>query len=96
MNIDINEYNKLKLMNEELLIKNKELEEKLKIYTNNNRHKKYYENNSDIVKERAKKYMEKIKETNPEKLKEWSRNAYLNKKEKLKLQKEQYKDEISK
>ena len=91
MNIDINEYNKLKLMNEELLIKNKELEEKLKTYTNNNRHKKYYENNSNIVKERAKKYMEKIKETNPEKLKEWSRKAYLNKKEKLKLQKEQEK-----
>jgi hypothetical protein len=35
--------------------------------------------------------MEKIKETNPEKLKEWSRKAYLNKKEKLKLQKEQEK-----
>ena len=83
MNIDINEYNKLKLINEELLIKNKELEEKLKSYTNNNRHKKYYENNSNIVKERAKKYMEKIKESNPEKLKEWSRNAYLNKKEKF-------------
>ena len=93
MNIDINEYNKLKLMNEELLIKNKELEEKLKTYTNNNRHKKYYENNSNIVKERAKKYMEKIKETNPEKLKEWSRKAYLNKKEKLKLQKEQKEQE---
>ena len=39
-------------MNEELLMKNKELEEKLKSYTNNNnRHKKYYENNSDIVKD---------------------------------------------
>jgi hypothetical protein len=62
MNIDINEYNKLKLINEELLIKNKELEEKLKSYTNNNRHKKYYENNSNIVKERAKKYMEKIRQ----------------------------------
>jgi gliding motility-associated-like protein len=36
MNIDINEYNKLKLINEELIIKNKELEEKLKTYTNNN------------------------------------------------------------
>ena len=55
MNIDINEYNKLKLMNEELLMKNKELEEKLKSYTNNNSNKKYYKNNSDIVKERAKK-----------------------------------------
>ena len=66
MNIDIIEYNKLKLMNEELLIKNKELEDKLKSYTNNNRHKKYYENNADAIKEKSKNYMEKIKETNPE------------------------------
>ena len=28
--------------------------------------------------------MEKIKETNPEKLKEWRNNAYLNRKAKLK------------
>ena len=31
-----------------------------------------------------KKYMEKIKETNPEKLKEWRHQAYLNRKAKLK------------
>ena len=30
--------------------------------------------------------MEKIKETNPEKLKEWRHQAYLNHKAKLKLQ----------
>ena len=29
--------------------------------------------------------MEKIKETNPEKLKEWRHNAYLNRKAKLKV-----------
>jgi hypothetical protein len=84
MNIDINEYNKLKLINEELLKKNKELEEKLKSYTNPERHKRYYEKNSDIVKEKARNYMEKIKETNPEKLKEWRHQAYLNRKAKLK------------
>ena len=39
-----------------------------------------------MVKEKAKNYMEKIKETNPEKLKEWSHNAYLNRKAKLKAQ----------
>ena len=94
MNIDIIKYNKLKLINEELMIKNAELEERLKIYTNNTRHKKYYENNSNIVKERAKNYMQKIKETNPDKIKEWSRNAYLNKKEKLKLQKQQFINEV--
>jgi hypothetical protein len=33
--------------------------------------------------------MEKIKETNPEKLKEWRHTAYLNRKAKLQIQKEQ-------
>ena len=75
---------KLKLEIEELKNKNNELEEKLKSYTNPIRNKKYYEKNSDIVKEKAKFYMEKIKETNPEKLKKWRQQAYLNRKEKLK------------
>ena len=57
---------------------------KLKSYTNPTRNKKYYEKNSDIVKEKAKNYIEKIKETNPEKLKEWRHQAYLNRKAKLK------------
>lgn len=87
--IDINEFNKLKEENEELKKKNNELEEKLKSYTNNHRHKKYYDNNAEIVKERAKKYMKQIKETNPDKLKEWRHNAYLNRKAKLQTQKEQ-------
>jgi hypothetical protein len=82
MNIELNQ---LKIEIENLKLKNKELEDKLKSYTNNNRHKKYYEKNSDVVKERAKNYMDKIKETNPEKLKEWRHNAYLKRKEKNKL-----------
>jgi FtsZ-binding cell division protein ZapB len=80
------EINKLKLEIEELKNKNNELEEKLKGYTNPERNKKYYKKNSNIVKEKAKNYMEKIKETNPEKLKEWRHNAYLNHKAKLKAQ----------
>ena len=78
------EINILKLEIEELKKKNIELEEKLKSYTNPERNKKYYEKNSNIVKEKAKTYMGKIKETNPEKLKEWRHNAYLNRKAKLK------------
>jgi FtsZ-binding cell division protein ZapB len=78
------EISKLKLEIEELKNKNNELEEKLKCYTNPKRNKKYYEKNSNIVKEKAKNYMEKIKETNPEKLKEWRHQAYLNRKAKLK------------
>ena len=84
--INIEEYNKLKKNYDELINKNKELEEKLKSYTSNHRHKKYYENNSEVVKERAKKYMDKVKETNPEKLKEWRHNAYLKRKAKLQNQ----------
>jgi len=78
--------------NEELKVKNKELEEKLKTYTNSDRHKKYYENHAEIVKEKAKKYMDKIKETNPAKLKEWRHNAYLKRKEKLKQKEEKKED----
>jgi len=81
MNEEINE---LKIYIEELKNKNNELEEKLKAYTNPARNKKYYEKNSDIVKEKAKNYMEQIKETNPEKIKEWRHQAYLNRKAKLK------------
>jgi hypothetical protein len=81
------EINILKLEIKELKKKkNIELEEKLKLYTNPERNKKYYEKNSNIVKEKAKNYMEKIKETNPEKLKEWRHNEYLNRKAKLKAQ----------
>jgi hypothetical protein len=74
---------KYKLEIEELKKKNNELEEKLKSYTNTKSHKKYYEKNAEVVKEKAKNYMEKIKETNPEKLKEWRRTAYLKRKAKL-------------
>jgi uncharacterized short protein YbdD (DUF466 family) len=62
----------------------KELEDNLKKYTNNNRHLKYYENNKEVVKERTKNYVEKLKNENPDKLKEWRRNYYLKKKEKKK------------
>jgi FtsZ-binding cell division protein ZapB len=74
---------KLKLEIQELKNKNQLLEEKLNSYTNNHRHKKYYDNNSEIVKERAKQYMNKIKESNPEKLREWRHNAYIKRKEKI-------------
>ena len=40
------------------------------------------------IKENAKNYIEKIKETNPEKLKEWRHQAYLNRKAKLKVNEE--------
>jgi hypothetical protein len=77
------ELSKLKKELEEVKQRNHELEDKLKKYTCSERHKRYYEKNTEVAKERAKKYMDKIKETNPEKLKEWRHNAYLKRKEKL-------------
>ena len=71
------EINKLKIDIEELKNKNNELEEKLKSYTNTDRHKEYYNKNSDIIKEKAKKYTEKIKITNPDKIKQYRHTAYL-------------------
>jgi hypothetical protein len=49
--------------------------------------KKYYENNKDIVKEKASQRLKKIIEENPEKIKEYRRNAYLKRKEKLQKEK---------
>ena len=78
------EVSELKLKLEKMEKYVKELEDNLKKYTNNNRHLKYYENNKEVAKERTKNYVEKLKNENPDKLKEWRRNYYLKKKEKKK------------
>jgi hypothetical protein len=67
-----------KLLKDENLI----LKEKLDKYMS--QHKNYYENNKEIVIEKAKNRLKKIAEENPEKIKEYRRNAYLKRKEKLK------------
>ena len=72
--------NKNKLLEEE----NKELKEKLKKYTAPARHKKYYENHKQELLSKNKEY-----KVPSEKKKEYARTAYLNKKEKLKKEKEQ-------
>jgi hypothetical protein len=72
--------NKNKLLEEE----NKELKEKLKKYTAPARHKTYYENHKQELLAKNKEY-----KVPPEKKKEYARTAYLNKKEKLKKEKEQ-------
>jgi hypothetical protein len=59
------------------------LKKQLEKYTNNERHKKYYEQNKEKVKENAKLYLNRLKEENPEKLKEYRHRAYLKRKEKI-------------
>ena len=70
---------------DELKIKNMELEERLKKYTNGDNHKRYYEKNKDKIKEQGTTYLKKLKEENPEKLKEYRRTYYLKRKEKMKI-----------
>lgn len=84
---------------EDLLIKNKQLEhevhdlkEKLKKYTAPSRSKNYYENHKEQIIKKTKEYKENTNyyATIPiEKKKEYARTAYLNKKEKLKKEREQ-------
>ena len=57
------------------------LKTRLAKYTNNDRHKKYYEKNKEKIKENAKRYIEKLKEENPEKLKTYRQKAYQNRKQ---------------
>lgn len=61
----------------------KNLKTKLEKYTNNERHRKYYEKNKERVKENAKQYLNRLKEENPEKLKEYRHRAYMKRKEKI-------------
>ena len=67
-----------KLLKEENAI----LKEKLDKYMS--QHKNYYENNKEIINEKAKQRLKKLSEENPEKIKEYRRNAYLKRKDKLK------------
>jgi ABC-type dipeptide/oligopeptide/nickel transport system ATPase component len=74
---------KLKQENMKLLENMELLKTQLEKYTNNDRHRKYYEKNKDKVKENAKQYLNRLKFENPEKLKEYRHRAYLRRKEKI-------------
>ena len=69
---------------ESLRDKVKELENRLKKYTNGSNHKRYYEKNKERYKESGSEYLKKLKEENPERLKEYRKRAYEKRKEKLK------------
>jgi hypothetical protein len=71
--------------NKILIDANIKLEAQIKKYTSNNGHKKYYQEHKDKLQEYNKQYLQKIKESNPEKLKEYRRSAYINRKAKLNL-----------
>lgn len=72
--------------NEKFKLEINELNEKLKKYTNSRGHKNYYEKNKNTVMEKSKSYLQKLKEENPDKLKEYRKTAYLNRKIKKELE----------
>jgi hypothetical protein len=78
----------LKTENAELKAKVAELEERIKKYSNGENHKRYYEKNKEKIKAKGTENLKKLKETNPEKLREYRRNYYLKRKERLKTEKE--------
>ncbi len=74
---------KIKLLEQEL----NETKEHLKKYTSPIRNKIYYEENKEKHKQKVKEYKEKINYNStltPEKKKEYAKQAYINKKAKMK------------
>ena len=74
---------KIKLLEQEL----NETKERLKKYTAPSNMKKYYENHKDEIKNKVKEYKNKTnyyENLSLEKKKEYAKQAYKNKKEKLK------------
>ena len=70
--------------NKQLKVLVEELRGKLSKYSNPESCQKFYEKNKEkIIKESAER-LKKLKEDNPEKIKEYRRTAYLKRKEKLK------------
>jgi len=66
-----------------------ETKEHLKKYTAPIRNKIYYEKNKEKVIEDGAKYLKNLKEQHPEKIKEYARRAYLKRKEKLQIEKDE-------
>lgn len=84
--------NEIKKENDALKQRINELEERLKKYTSGKNHKRYYEKNKEKVIKSGAIYLKKLKEENPEKIKEYRRRAYLKRKEKLEKEKINEKD----
>ena len=70
--------------NEKLKERISELEEKLKNYSNPPAHKAFYEKNKEKIIKESGERLKKLAESNPDKIKEYRRTAYLKRKEKLK------------
>ena len=77
----LNEWSDFNETMAQLRLQNDNYKVQLEKYTNNERHKRYYEQNKDRVKENAKMYLNRLKTENPDKLKEYRHRAYLKRKD---------------
>lgn len=71
----------IKMLKEE----NEKLKKQLENY--NNSRTSYYEKNKDLINKKAKERLKKLAKENPDKIKEYAKKAYLNKKMKLEKEK---------
>jgi hypothetical protein len=77
-------FEEIKNENNELKIKNDELFTHLKKYTAHNGSKTYYQKNKNVILEKNKEYVRAYKDQlPPEKIKEYNKRAYENRKNKL-------------
>lgn len=70
------------------------LEEKLNKIIHHESKQRYYETHKEEIIKNSRQWLTKVKETNPEKIKEYARRAYLKKKEK-KMQEKMAEKEVS-
>jgi hypothetical protein len=91
---DINQiicdFEKIKILNEKITNENNELKNeisllKLKLEPHIQFNKKYYEKNKNIINEKAINRLKKLAIDNPEKIKQYRKTAYENRKNKIKL-----------
>ncbi len=87
------ENTKLKLEIENLKRENEDITARLKKYTTNPSYKNYYNQHKDVVQETQKRYMNKLKEEDPERVKEYRRIANQKYREKKKSEKQNAKIE---
>ena len=78
-----NEVNEIIKENNMLKIEIEKLKKQLESY--NNSRKSYYEKNKEIINEKAKERLKKISQENPDKIKEYAKRAYQNRKEKNRM-----------
>ena len=71
------------LLKEIVMLKEENAKLKSQLENYNNSRKSYYEKNKEHVKAQAKEGLKKLAEENPDKLKEYRRNAYSKRKEKM-------------